>query len=184
MAISGWNIAVVGAVMVSLLRWLPRRPRSLVVIAAIVLYTLLAGAGASVVRAAVMGGVVLVVRESGRRGRAAAALGLAVWMLLLSDPRIVSDVGFQLSVAATGGLLAWGPRLQHLIGGRAPRRAPGWLVESAAVSLAAQAATLPLILLHFGRLSLVSPLANLLARHRSSRPRCWPRSWRSWPGRP
>ncbi len=161
--ISGWNIAVVGAVMVSLLRWLPRRPRSLVVLAAIVLYTLLAGAGASVVRAAVMGGVVLVVRESGRRGRAAAALGLAVWMLLLSDPRIVSDVGFQLSVAATGGLLAWGPGLQHLVGDRAPCRTPGWLVESAAVSLAAQAATLPLILFHFGRLSLVSPLANLLA---------------------
>jgi competence protein ComEC len=162
-AISGWNIAVVGAVMVSLLRWLPRRPRSIVVLVAIALYTLLAGAGASVVRAAVMGGVVLVVRESGRSGRAAAALGLAVWLLLLADPRIASDVGFQLSVAATGGLLAWGPRLQHLMGGRAPRRTPGWLVESAAVSLAAQAATLPLILLHFGRLSLVSPLANLLA---------------------
>jgi len=162
-AISGWNIAVVGAVMVSLLRWLPRRPRSMIVVGAIVVYTLLAGAGASVVRAAVMGGVVLVVRESGRRGRAAAALGLAVWMLLLSDPRIVSDVGFQLSVAATGGLLAWGPRLQGLVSGRAPGRTPGWLVESASVSLAAQAATLPLILWHFGRLSLVSPLANLLA---------------------
>lgn len=162
-AISGWNIALVGAVMVSLLRWLPRRPRSIVVLVAIVVYTLLAGAGASVVRAAVMGGAVLVVRESGRRGRAAAALGLAVWILMLTDPRIVSDVGFQLSVAATGGLLAWGPRLQGRLSGRAPRRTPGWLVESAAVSLAAQAATLPLILLHFGRLSLVSPLANLLA---------------------
>lgn len=162
-AISGWNIAVVGAVMVSLLRWLPRRARSIVVLVAIVIYTLLAGAGASVVRAAVMGGVVLIVRESGRRGRAAAALGLAVWVLLLADPRIVSDVGFQLSVAATAGLLAWGPALQQRISGRAPRRAPGWLVESTAVSLAAQAATLPLILLHFGRLSLVSPLANLLA---------------------
>jgi competence protein ComEC len=162
-AISGWNIAVVGAVMISLLRWLPRRTRSVLVLAAIVLYTVLAGAGASVVRAAVMGGVALVTRESGRRGRAASALGLAVWSLLLADPRIAGDAGFQLSVAATGGLLAWGPQLEARIGRRAPHRAPGWLVECAGVSLAAQAATLPLVLFHFGRLSLVAPVANLLA---------------------
>ena len=41
-------------------------------------------------------------------------------------------------------------------------RAPGWFCETLGVSLAAQLATLPLILLHFGRLSLISPLANLV----------------------
>ncbi len=161
-AISGWNIALVGAVVMALLRSRPRRQRTLVVIAAIVLYTLLAGASPSVVRAAIMGAICLVARESGRRGAAATALGLAAWTMLLLDPAVVADVGFQLSVAATAGLLAWSGPLTRRVRSVAPTRTPAWLTESLGVSLAAQAATLPLVLLHFGRLSLVSPLANLL----------------------
>ena len=59
-AISGWNIALVAGIATALLRatGLGRRPRSAIVIAAIVAYTILAGAEASVIRAAVMGGVV------------------------------------------------------------------------------------------------------------------------------
>ena len=123
---------------------------------------MLAGTGASVVRAAFMGGVALVARETGRPGSALAALGLAVWMLLLLDPSMATDIGFQLSVTATAGLLWWGSRLTRRLAGASPGRPRGWLAESLGVSLAAQAATLPLVLFHFGRLSLVSPLANLL----------------------
>jgi competence protein ComEC len=162
-AISGWNIAQVAAVIVSMLRWLPRRPRSLIVIAAICVYTLLAGASASVVRAAVMGAVALLARESGRRGGAPTALALAVWFLVMAEPAIATDIGFQLSSAATAGLLAWATPLQERFAARAWKRVPGWLVETMAVSTAAQASTLPLVLFHFGRLSLVSPLANLVA---------------------
>lgn len=161
-AISGWNIALVGAVMVALLRWLPRRQRTIVVLLAIGLYTLLAGASPSVVRAAVMGAICLLARESGRRGGAAGALGLAAFGMIVMDPAIVEDVGFRLSVAATAGLLAWGTPIAAWLRQRIPARVPDWLVESLGVSLAAQAATLPLVLLHFGRVSLVSPLANLL----------------------
>jgi competence protein ComEC len=162
-AISGWNIGVVGAAMVALLGWLPRRPRSLIVLLAIVAYTLVTGASASVVRAAAMGAAVVVARESGRRGTAATALAVAVLALLVADPQMVSDVGFQLSTAATCGLLAWATLLSRALEARLPPRVPRALIETLAVSLAAQAATLPLILLEFGRLSLVAPLANLLA---------------------
>ena len=163
-AISGWNIAVVAGVIGSLLltAGVGRRGRSVLIIVVICLYTLLAGGGASVVRAALMCGVALLARESGRPGSAATALGLAVWGLLLMDPAMATDVGFQLSVAATAGLLAWGSRLTARLRGPAPGRARLWLAEALGVSLAAQAATLPLVLIHFGRLSLISPLANLL----------------------
>ncbi|MBA2275151.1 MAG: ComEC/Rec2 family competence protein, partial [Chloroflexi bacterium] len=161
-AISGWNIALVGAVMVALLRWLPRRQRTIVVLLAIGTYTMLAGASPSVVRAAVMGAICLLARESGRRGGASGALGLAALGMIAADPAIVEDVGFRLSVAATAGLLAWGTPLSGWLRDRLPSRLPDWLVESLGVSLAAQAATLPLVLLHFGRVSLVSPLANLV----------------------
>ncbi len=163
-AISGWNICLVAAVIGSLLSaiGISRRSRTLVIVVALAAFTLLAGGGASVVRAALMGGVALVARETGRPGSAAAALGLAVWLLLLSDPGMVTDVGFQLSVMATAGLLAWGARLTHRLAGPEAGRSRRWLAESMGVSLAAQAATLPLVLFHFGRLSLVSPVANLV----------------------
>ena len=163
-AISGWNIALVAGIATGLLRaaGLPRRVRSLLVLAAIVAYTVVAGAEASVVRAAVMGGVVLLAREGGRPAGAAAALGVACAALLLVDPGMVGDIGLQLSLAATAGLLALGGAAEAAVRRRVPRRTPGWLPETLGVSLAAQLATLPLILLHFGRLSLISPLANLL----------------------
>jgi competence protein ComEC len=161
-AISGWHVALVGGVIAALLSGLARRPRSLLLVAAIAAYAVLAGGAPSVVRAALMAGVVLLARESGRRGQAAAALGIAVLILLLMEPATVGEVGFQLSVAATAGLLRWASPLAAWLRPRIPRRVPDWLVETLAVSLSAQAATMPLVLLHFGRLSLVAPLANLL----------------------
>ena len=163
-AISGWNIALIGSVIGSLLvaAGVGRRRRTLAIVVALAMFTLIAGGGASVVRAALMGGVVLVARETGRPGSAAAALGLATVGLLLLDPAMATDIGFQLSVAATAGLLAWGSRLSERIIGPRPGAARRWLGESLGVSLAAQAATLPLVLFHFGRLSLVAPVANLV----------------------
>jgi competence protein ComEC len=159
-AISGWNIAIVAACVTALCGRLSRRRRAVVTLAAIVAYVAFAGASASVVRAAAMAGVVLVARESGRAGRAAAALGWAALLLLLVDPHLVSDAGFQLSSLATAGILAWATPFHSWLAARAPRL-PGWLVECLAVSLVAQAATLPVVLLSFGRLALVSPVVNL-----------------------
>ncbi len=161
-AISGWHISLLGAVIGGLLSGISRRPRSLVVLLAIVGYSILAGASPSIMRAAVMASVVLLARESGRAGQAAAALALTCVAMLLADPQTVADIGFQLSVAATAGLLVWSRRLHEWLAGRLPRLTPSWLLEALSVSLAAQAATLPLVLYHFGSLSLVAPLANLL----------------------
>jgi competence protein ComEC len=162
-AISGFHIALVAALASALLRPLPRRPRSIALIALICGYALLAGASPSVLRAAAMSGTVLLLRISGRSGQAAAALGMAVLVLLAIEPATASDVGFQLSVAATAGLLRWATPFSEWLTARAPAPVPGWLLETLGVSLAAQLATLPLVLLHFGRLSLVAPLSNLLA---------------------
>ncbi|HET9521148.1 MAG TPA: ComEC/Rec2 family competence protein [Candidatus Limnocylindrales bacterium] len=161
-AISGWNIAIVAASIAAVLGSLARRPRSIVTIVAIVAYVLFAGASASVVRAAAMAAVVLLARESGRSGRAAAALGWAAVLLLLVDPALVSDAGFQLSALATAGILAWASPLTKRLGALLPARTPGWLVECLGVSLAAQVATLPVVLLSFGRLAIISPALNLL----------------------
>ena len=160
-AISGWNIAIVAASVAALGGGLARRRRAVLTATAIVLYVAFAGASPSVVRAAAMAGVVLVARESGRAGRAAAALGWAALLLLLVDPQLVTDAGFQLSTLATAGILAWATPLGAWLTRAARGHAPGWLIECLAVSLAAQAATLPVVLVTFGRLAIVSPIVNL-----------------------
>jgi competence protein ComEC len=125
-------------------------------------YVAFAGASPSVMRAALMAGVVLIARETGRAGQAAAVLGVAATLLLALDPRLVLDAGFQLSAVATAGLIAWASPIAEHLAGPQPGRLRRWLAESLGVSLAAQAATLPIVLATFGRLSLVAPAVNLL----------------------
>jgi competence protein ComEC len=161
-AISGWNIAIVASTLGALAGGLRRRRRATLTALAILAYVAFVGPSPSVVRAGVMAGVALLARELGRPGSAAAALGWAVTALLLVDPTWVDDAGFRLSVLATAGILAWGTQLTERIAGHAPHRIRRWLAEILGVSLAAQAATTPIVLLEFGRLSLVAPLVNLI----------------------
>src|SRR5579862_1959700 len=161
-AISGWNIAIVGAMVAAALGTrVGPRTRTVITIGAILAYTLVAGASPSVNRAAVMATIGLAARAAGRSSSAIAALGWAVVGLLAIDPGTVVDPGFALSGLATAGLIAWaGPlaaRLQRVRG----RALPAWLAESLAISIAAEAATLPVVLLTFGRLALIAPLTNL-----------------------
>jgi competence protein ComEC len=161
-AISGWNIAIVAAAVAAVAGRMGRRRRSIVTMAAIVAYVVFAGASASVVRAGAMAGVVLLARESGRAGRAAAALGWAAAILLVADPGLVGDAGFQLSALATAGLIAWATPTTAGIERLGRGRVPHWLAESLGVSLAAQLATLPVILVAFGRLAILAPAVNLV----------------------
>ena len=159
-AISGWNIALVAGLVGALLAGRARRTRSGAILAAILVYTVLAGASASVVRAAAMTGVALLARETGRPGTAAAALGWAVASLVVANPASAADVGLQLSAAATAGLIAWSAPVTAMLDRRVGW-APRWIREGLGVSLAAQAATLPLVLVAFGRVAPLSPVTNL-----------------------
>ncbi len=161
-AISGWNIAIVASTLAAVAGSLDRRRRAILTAIAIIAYVAFVGPSASVVRAAAMAGIALLARELGRPGTAAAALGWAVTLLLLSDPAWVDDAGFRLSALATAGIIAWGSPWTRRLGGAAPSRPRRWLAEVLGVSLAAQVATLPIVLLDFGRLSLVAPIVNLV----------------------
>ncbi len=160
-AISGWNIAIVASALAALAGRLARRRRAALTALAIIVYVAFVGPTPSVVRAAGMAGVVMLARELGRPSHAAAAIGWAVAALLTVDPKLVQDVGFQLSALATVGLIAWGTPFSERLAGPNAGRVRGWLAESLGVSLAAQLATLPIVVLSFGRLSIVSPVVNL-----------------------
>ena len=160
-AISGWNIAIVASTLAALAGRVARRRRVLLTAIAIVAYVAFVGPSPSVLRAAGMAAVVMAARELGRPSRAAAAIGWAVTGLVILSPPMVGDPGFQLSALATVGLISWGTPLTGRLAGPAPGRVRSWLAESLGVSLAAQLATLPIVVLSFGRLSIVSPVVNL-----------------------
>lgn len=161
-AISGWNIAIVAALVAAMARPLEKRPggrysSATVAAATVAGYVLLTGASPSVVRAALMAGCMLVARLGGSRAHAASALGLAALLMLLVAPAVLWDVGFQLSLLATAGLIWFGAPIERRLPGW-----PAWIREPVALTLAAQVTTLPVILVNFERLSLVAPLANVL----------------------
>ena len=162
-AISGWNIAIVAATVAAVLgSRVGTTPRVVITLVAIVGYTLVAGASPSVSRAALMAAIGLTARAGGRSSSAISALGWAVVVLLLIDPATVGDPGFALSGLATAGLIAWATPLSSRLAQVRGIALPTWLAESLAISLAAEAATLPIVLLTFGRLAIVAPLANLV----------------------
>jgi competence protein ComEC len=109
----------------------------------------------SVIRAATMAGLVLGGTAAGMPLDTWTALGAAVTGLLLVSGDLAGEVGFQLSVAATAGVLA-GARIF------AGRR-PSWAWTALAATISAQIAVAPLLLVHFGAVPLLSPLANLAA---------------------
>jgi competence protein ComEC len=131
---------------------------------AMVLFLLLAGAQPSVVRAVLTGGVGWLALEAGRRTRPLAVLALAAALMLALRPDWLWDVGFQLSVAATAGLLVSAEPIEAWLGPRLPAALrPDWSAPAIAVPLAATIWTLPLQLAHFGVVPLYAVPANLAA---------------------
>jgi competence protein ComEC len=159
LAASGFHLTVLLGAVMTLGRFAGRPLRWGLALGAMALFLLLAGPQPSVVRAVAMGAMVFVVQESGRQVRPLGVLLLCVLLMLMTAPAWLLDVGFQLSVAATAGLMLSAGPLETLLA----RRLPGWAAGAVAVPLAASLWTLPLQLLHFGALPLYAVPANLLA---------------------
>ena len=170
-AISGFNIAILTGLLLAMsrplfgLRW-----SAWFVLLGIGLYTVLVGADAAVVRAAIMGALlVIATRLLGRPTFAPAGLFTAAIAMTLVNPFILWDVGFQLSFAATLGLMVYvGPwsqwtqnNLCRIADPETASRLTRTFSELILATMAAMLLTLPLILYHFERLSLISPIANL-----------------------
>lgn len=170
-AISGFNIAILAGLFSSIFtRVMGRKWGALTATAAISGYTILVGAEAAVVRAAIMGVLGVLGGMFGRRQNGLNSLGLAALGMMLVDPNIPWDVGFQLSIAATLGLILYAQPLEE----RFLQFAGRWFSEEQAQKLvgpvcefflftiAAQVMTLPVIAYHFSGISWLALIANPL----------------------
>lgn len=161
-AASGYNVTMVSMVLFSccVACGLWRRQAFLLVVVGIVVYACLAGAGPPIVRASIMGILTLMTMHVGRKTTGWNIFFLSLCGMLWFAPRLLFfDVSFQLSGLSTLGLMVFSrPFAQRL---SFIPEAFG-LRESFSSTLAATAATLPVIVFTFGRVSLVSPIVNLV----------------------
>jgi competence protein ComEC len=158
-AIDGYKQVIVAAALGAVfVRALGVRLASVPILLGIAGYTLLTGAHPSAVRAALMVSLATTAALTGRVADPLTSLLLAVLAMALLEPRILLDVGLQLSLSATLGIILLWPRLRRQL-----RGIPGWIAEPAGLTLAVTLATLPVMLSVFQSVSLVSPLAHVLA---------------------
>jgi len=151
-AVSGYNITMLIVVVSGMLGFLERKKKVIASMMVIILFVFLVGAGASVVRAAIMGGVGLLALWFGRTYFVSISLFMAAFLMNVFNPLILlNDVGFQLSFLATCGLVYVSPLMEKY-----------FAKETMRMTISAQVLALPIILLNFGRLSLISPFANIL----------------------
>ncbi|MDH5289079.1 MAG: ComEC/Rec2 family competence protein [Acidimicrobiia bacterium] len=157
LAVSGQNVAFLLAVARPLLLLTGRRSRFALTVALLAGFAAATRAEPSVLRATATAGLAAWAATTGRPQSGRRLLALAVAGLVLVDPFLVQSVGFQLSVAASAGILLLGPTLAARLPGPVP------MAEALAVTLAAQLAVAPLLVGRFGPVSLASVPANLLA---------------------
>lgn len=166
LSISGLHVCILGgfvALGASALR-LGLAPALALELLAVWGYTLLVGAPASALRAALLWTAVRGGRAAGREVRPIAAWGVAGWLLHLADPRSVHDPGFQLSFASVLGLLAVGGLAGSENGAGVAARLTRWLRGAASLllqSTGATAGTAGLSARLFGALPAAGFLLNL-----------------------
>lgn len=159
-AISGFNITIIIAIITGALFFLPLKWRLLPAVVTIILFTLFVGASASVVRASIMGILGLFALQTGRLKNIRLLIVWTAFFMLLWNPKLLwYDAGFQLSFLAVIGLSETAPLLERWL-----KRIPNTLGvrEALTITIAAQIFAMPWVVLQFGTLSLISPLANIL----------------------
>ncbi len=169
LAVSGLHTSLLAQAMLALFRFLklPRKASSLLTAGFVLLFVALTGFTPSAVRAGVMSIVLLIGLLFGREPDSLNSLGLALLVITLPNPYAVCDVGLLLSAAATFGILVLYPPMRRATADRLKEKGGVFAllarpVGAVMVTLAATLPTLPVILVVFRNISLISPLSNLL----------------------
>jgi len=161
-AASGYNVSLVSSLIFFLLigigLW--RKQAFPLVFVGILVYAVLAGLDAPIIRASIMGILVLLSRQIGRKTTITNILLLTIFVMLLHEPRILfDDIGFQLSITSTIALIYIAKPMDEIIS-FIPEKFG--IRESLSATLVATLATLPITLLSFSTVSTIAPIANLL----------------------
>lgn len=160
-AVSGMHVAILSGIVLSLLLGLGLWRSQATILSALFigLFVVLTGFQPSAIRAGLMGGLVLFSQNMGRTNVGVRTLVFVGVAMLLFNPLLVKDVGFQLSFLAVLGITLFLPFAREVL-----RVVPETfqLRDVLGMTITAQVFTLPLLIWHFGGFSIVSILTNLL----------------------
>jgi len=166
-AVSGYNVTIIATflMLLALNLSISRKKAFWLIIVLLIVFDIITGLQASIIRASIMGALVLLAAYLGRLSQMKNALVLTAVIMLLINPKIlVFDLGFQLSFLATLGLIYFNPVLLGIL--RIKQLTNKFLKivlgDYLITTLSAIILTTPLILYNFGKISLIAPLANIL----------------------
>ena len=164
LAVSGSNVALVVLFVLVLMRPFgpPQGTKALVLLAVIIVFSGLSYGEPSVIRAAIMAGLVIIARYLGRLTDLNHIIAMTALIILLIDPAQLYDVGFQLSFVTAWGLILFVPVAIRPLEQHQRKRWYRWLVFPLIVSLIAQIVSTPIVVHHFHRIPLISVVANLV----------------------
>ncbi|MFA6389577.1 MAG: ComEC/Rec2 family competence protein [Patescibacteria group bacterium] len=167
MAVSGMNVSILVVLIMNglLMAGVKRKYAFYATTAWIIGFIILVAMPASAIRAGLMGFLLLWALKLGRLNKMTNSIVLAAAIMLLANPKILrDDVGFQLSFMATMSLVYFYPPLKTWYGRvKLLNFIPKIFTESILVTLAAQVLTLPILIYNFHFISLIAPVANLIA---------------------
>lgn len=164
MAVSGFNVGILAAAISYFLFLFGLKRKTVFIVASLstIAYVVLVGAPASAVRAGIMSILLMLALALGRLAKLSSIVILTATFTLIFNPKLLaSDIGWQLSFAAVLGLIYIYPFFKKLFEKILPKSF-NILNDVISATLAAQVSTTPISLYHFGQISLIAPLANLL----------------------
>lgn len=153
--VSGYNISVVAGLLMGLSRFIKRQFAIILALVSITFYTLLVGADPPAVRAAIMGSVAFTAVFLGRQSFSLYSLMLAAFIMIMFNPTVAIQVGFQLSFLATAGIILFQEKIRKIF-----RFLPKPFNEDLATTVSAQSLVIPVLFYHFGSVSAISPVVN------------------------
>ncbi len=161
-ALSGVNISILTTLTAKTTLFMGRKASSILTICLIVLFVQFVGPSPSIIRAAMMGSLSLLAVYFGRRDWGLLSLFLVCGIMLLLDFSLIKNLSFQLSFAATFGIILANRRVERQYSNGLLDKAIYWLKENLKLTLSAQLFTVPIIFINFHRISLISPVTNIL----------------------
>ncbi|OGY28237.1 MAG: hypothetical protein A3F33_02290 [Candidatus Woykebacteria bacterium RIFCSPHIGHO2_12_FULL_43_10] len=155
--VSGYNISLICGWLSGMTRIFSKQITFVLIISCVIFYTLLTGAEAPTIRAAIMGLLVWGSRVAGRVSDSVFLLILTGVVMFVFDHTVLESISFQLSFMATLGIILFGDTL-----GAVFKFLPSPLSSDLATTLSAQILVLPILVYYFGSVSWISPVVNVL----------------------
>jgi len=157
-SVSGLHVAIITGFILYLLSILNiRRYKIPILLTALTFYAILTGANPPVIRAALMASITVIGTTYGKKHNSINSLSFAAFMILIFNPLMLWDVGFQLSFVATLAILYFYRPIREKLSTLTPK-----IRDLVALTLSAQIGTIPFTMYYFHYISIISLLSNIV----------------------